>query len=173
MGDYINLEKTGPNTRDINAHLAYIKGLHGNPVWQIALMPYQGLESVTQDVVNSIAETMLRINNQGITVWLRFAHEMNGDWYKWGMKPKLFLEKWKMVWQAIKSKTSGTHMLWAPNSLFGGLNDVKGGYKQYWPGAQYVDMLVCKLLYILCVSTNTAPIHVNSETSSKYNISIK
>lgn len=141
MGDYINLEQTGPNANAVKAHLGYIKGLKGNPVWQIALMPYQGLDMVTPEVANSIAETMLQINNQGITVWLRFAHEMNGDWYKWGMQPQLFLEKWKMVYKAIKSKTTGTYMLWAPNSLFGGVNDVRGGYTPYWPGAQYVDML--------------------------------
>ncbi|EGG09395.1 family 26 glycoside hydrolase [Melampsora larici-populina 98AG31] len=174
MGDYINLEKTGPNANDINVHLGYIKGLKGNPVWQIALMPYLGLESVTQEVANSIAQSMLRINQQGITVWLRFAHEMNGDWYKWGMQPELFLEKWKMVWEAIKSVTSSTYMLWAPNSLFGGLNDVKGGYTQYWPGAQYVDMLGLSFYHYgdLYSTPNNLPI-VLSETGASYTVSLQ
>ncbi|EGF99357.1 uncharacterized protein MELLADRAFT_112808 [Melampsora larici-populina 98AG31] len=54
MGDYINLEYDGPNQSQIDSHLESIQSLDGNPVWQIALMPYQGLEMVTKEVVRSL-----------------------------------------------------------------------------------------------------------------------
>ncbi|EGG09617.1 uncharacterized protein MELLADRAFT_104064 [Melampsora larici-populina 98AG31] len=143
--------------------LGCIKRLNGNPVWQIALMPYQGLETVTQQV-------------------------MNGEWYKWGMQPKLFLRKWKMISQAVKSRTSRTYMLWAPNALTGGVNDVRGGYAPYWPGAQYVDILgferknvlpdrtkalkVIKKFSDLYSTPNNLPV-VLSETGASYTVSLE
>lgn len=32
-------------------------------------------------------------------------------------------------------------MLWAPNSRFGEVGDTRGGYSQYWPGVEHVDMV--------------------------------
>ncbi|KAG0140966.1 hypothetical protein CROQUDRAFT_664478 [Cronartium quercuum f. sp. fusiforme G11] len=141
MGDYINLDSSDPNLSGIDAHVKFQKSLNGNPVWEMALMPYKGLELVTQEVANRIASKMSGLNDQGITVWLRFAHEMNGDWYIWGGKPHLFLEKWKMVARAVKSRTSSTSMLWSPNSAFGKVNDIRGGYAKYWPGSKHVDII--------------------------------
>ncbi|KAH9812121.1 glycoside hydrolase superfamily [Melampsora americana] len=141
MGDYINLESDGPNHSQMDSHFKYIQSLDGNPVWQIALMPYKGLEGVTPEVADIVAKKMRWINEQGIIVWLRFAHEMNGDWYKWGSQPKLFIEKWKLMFDAVKSQTDNTYLMWAPNSKFGHVDATHGGYNPYWPGAAYVDII--------------------------------
>ncbi|MBW0470518.1 hypothetical protein O181_010233 [Austropuccinia psidii MF-1] len=143
-------EALAPNTpQEINSklpapmaiHLDVIRGLKGNPVWELALMPYEGLDKVTKEVAERIAKKMLWINNQGITVWLRFAHEMNGDWYPWGLKPSSFIAKWRLVAHEVKSRTENTYMLWAPNSAFGeSLDSVRGGYTKYWPGVDTVDI---------------------------------
>lgn len=49
------------------------------PVFNLALMPTEGLASVTQAVADSIGAKMAELNSRNITVWLRYAHEANGD----------------------------------------------------------------------------------------------
>lgn len=39
-------------------------------VFQVALMPSEGLANVTQEVAERVADKMASINAQGITVWL-------------------------------------------------------------------------------------------------------
>ncbi|CAH7668552.1 family 26 glycoside hydrolase [Phakopsora pachyrhizi] len=90
---------------------------------------------------HKVALKMKQINDQGVKVWLRFGHEMNGDWDKWGMNPRKFVQKWRILAKAVKSTTSGTYMLWSPNAMFGrSVHDVHGGYTPYWPGADVVDI---------------------------------
>ncbi|EGF99358.1 uncharacterized protein MELLADRAFT_68674 [Melampsora larici-populina 98AG31] len=36
---------------------------------------------------------------------------------------------------------SETDLLWAPNSKFGHIDELLGGYNLYWPGAHYVDII--------------------------------
>lgn len=67
---------------------------------------------------------------------------MNGDWYAYGEQPAAFIASWKMMYNAIHSKTTRTYMNWSPNSFFGEtLDSVHGGYTPYWPGQDYVDMV--------------------------------
>ncbi|OAV91823.1 hypothetical protein PTTG_07558 [Puccinia triticina 1-1 BBBD Race 1] len=121
VGDYVHLAEHDPDLSALDLHLPHILSAPGNPVWQIALLPSEGLDKVTPYVAERIAIKMASINRLGITVWLRFAHEMNGDWYGWGLKPD--------------------YMLWAPNVAFGSYNDsIRGGYSRYWPGADTVDI---------------------------------
>lgn len=85
----------------------------------------------------------------------------------------VFLDKWKMLFHAVKSQTKNTCkpfrfrvptrytsslrwvmiplnlrttpknkvMLWAPNSIFSDIDDVRGGYSKYWPGKEFVDIV--------------------------------
>ncbi|EGG10145.1 uncharacterized protein MELLADRAFT_60617 [Melampsora larici-populina 98AG31] len=39
------------------------------------------------------------------------------------------------------STPSEIDLMWAPNSKFGHVDAVHGGYNQYWPGAHYVDIV--------------------------------
>ncbi|KAG0144703.1 hypothetical protein CROQUDRAFT_708484 [Cronartium quercuum f. sp. fusiforme G11] len=127
---------------NLNWHIPILQKLDGNPVWCIALMPTPGLETITWKVAHNIAKKMKYINDKGITVWLRFAHEMNGDWYNWGGKPELFKEKWNLIAKEVKAVTDRTYMLWSPNALFGNsVDDKHGGYTPYWPGSSTVDIV--------------------------------
>lgn len=138
VGDYVEIDDTLSN---LGWHVPTIKKLEGNPVWCIGLMPTKGLESITWEVADKIAKKLKHINDQGITVWLRFGHEMNGEWYCWGMKPELFKEKWNLLGERVKATTSMTYMLWSPNAIFGdSIDSLKGGYTKYWPGSKYVDI---------------------------------
>ncbi|CAH7675238.1 glycoside hydrolase superfamily [Phakopsora pachyrhizi] len=105
-------------------------------------MPVEGLEKVTPEVAANVGKRMAFVNSFGVNVWLRFAHEMNGDWYAWGEKPQLFLQKWKLITDEVRKQAPGTYMLWAPNSAFGENHDsIHGGYNPYWPGGDMVDMI--------------------------------
>lgn len=141
VGDYISLSSSDPDMKAIDWHLPIIKALEGNPVWCITLMPSEGLESVTWQVAQKIANKMAWVNKQGIVVWLKWTYEMNGMWNNWGMKPELFKEKWHLVAKAVKSTASSTYMLWSPNIRFGdSVWDKRGGYMPYWPAAWSVDI---------------------------------
>ena len=42
-----------------------------------AIMPTIPFTSITPDVANQIAAVLKKFTDQGVEVWLRFAHEMN------------------------------------------------------------------------------------------------
>lgn len=65
------------NVTSIAQHLANWRSLKGAPVWEMALMPTVGLENVTPQVADQIAARMKWLNDQGIVIWLRFAHEVS------------------------------------------------------------------------------------------------
>ncbi|EFP88719.2 uncharacterized protein PGTG_14685 [Puccinia graminis f. sp. tritici CRL 75-36-700-3] len=160
MGDYVSLSSWDPKLKAVDWHIETVKNLEGNPVWCIALMPSEGLDSVNYEMVYRIAAKMKQVNDLGITVWLRFAHEMNGAWYSWGMQPEKFKNKWRLLAKEIKRVTTRTYMLWSPNAMFGdGIDKVRGGYTPYWPGDGYVD--ICGLSFYHwgkgAVRTNVKP----------------
>jgi len=77
----------------------------------------------------------------GKPVMLRFAHEMNGDWYPWsesvnGNKPGDYVRAWKHVHDVIAAAgASNITWVWAPNG--GG----PGNMAEMYPGDTYVDVL--------------------------------
>lgn len=78
----------------------------------------------------------------GHTVWLTYAHEMNGSWYPWGnggvqgVTPTQWVASWKHVHDTINSTAGGlVKWVWAPNNA-----DV-GSVVPYWPGDSFVDIV--------------------------------
>jgi hypothetical protein len=75
----------------------------------------------------------------GGPVRLRFAHEMNGNWYPWcepfnGNRPGEFAEAWRRVWRIFDEEgTANVEWVWSPVALA-----VK---KIEYPGHAYVDRL--------------------------------
>lgn len=51
---------------------------------------------------------MAALNAEGITVWLRYAHEMNGDWYAWGQQPQAFIASWEMMANTVHATAPDT-----------------------------------------------------------------
>ncbi len=82
----------------------------------------------------------------GYPVLLRFAHEMNGDWYPWGIDvnsntSKDFVDAWRHVHDIFISEGAiNVLWLWAPNEPFGGKNGTNSAkYSTFYPGDSYVD----------------------------------
>lgn len=72
---------------------------------------------------------------------IRFAHEMNGDWYPWGISVNgNSAEDYRNAWRHmhdILSTADGLTFLWAPMTEVAGI----GAFTDAFPGAEFVDHL--------------------------------
>ena len=81
IGAYAQILSADPNMTQLQPYLDDLLRQPGDrPVFALALMPSEGLDSITPEVAERVARKMGELNAQGITVWLRYAHEMNGEW---------------------------------------------------------------------------------------------
>src|SRR5712691_9487398 len=77
----------------------------------------------------------------GYPYFLRFAHEMNGNWYPWceqanGNKPGQYVLAWKHVHDIFTAQgATNVTWVWAPNVEYSGSAPLRGLY----PGDSYVD----------------------------------
>ena len=75
----------------------------------------------------------------GRPVIVRFAHEMNGNWFPWsignhGNTPDSFVKAWRHVVSEVRSVGArNVKFLWSP------YNAESGGYGPFYPGNAYVD----------------------------------
>jgi hypothetical protein len=77
----------------------------------------------------------------GKPILLRFAHEMNGDWYPWGRgssgnTPATYKAAWRHLVEIFRS--AGAHnvkWVWSPNVEGGG----KYPFQPFYPGNRWVD----------------------------------
>ncbi|RDV08143.1 beta-mannanase [Arthrobacter sp. RT-1] len=85
---------------------------------------------------------------QALTAWgypvqLRFAHEMNGDWYPWaegvnGNEAGDYVQAWRHVHDVMAATgASNVSWVWSPNVPYWGSTELSGLY----PGAGYVDIV--------------------------------
>ncbi|KAK3396627.1 glycoside hydrolase superfamily [Sordaria brevicollis] len=92
---------------------------------------------VTPAIAADIAKVVRQFTDQGIEVWLRFAHEMN-----WYVRPGTyrgnstqFVKAWRTVHAAVKD-IEGCMMFWCPNNA-----KTMDLYEEWWPGPEYVDIV--------------------------------
>lgn len=139
----------------------------------LTLEPHAGLDAVSPQVIKTLADDLLDLNNFGVPVIVRFAHEMNGSWYAWGQQPDHYKAVFRAVATAIHQIAPGSAMMWAPN--YGGGYPFAGGkfaappdsegfreldtngdgqltmhddsYAPYYPGDEYVDWVGVSLYH--------------------------
>jgi hypothetical protein len=79
----------------------------------------------------------------GRPLLLRFAHEMNGDWYPWstgaeGASAESYVAAWRHVHDIFRAAgAEEVQFVWAPNVPLGGVP----GFEDAYPGADVVDVL--------------------------------
>lgn len=79
----------------------------------------------------------------GQPVQLRFAHEMNGNWYPWaegvnGNQPGDYVQAWRHVHDVVAATgASNVAWVWSPNVPYFGSTDLAG----LFPGAAYVNVV--------------------------------
>jgi Glycosyl hydrolase family 26 len=139
----------------------------------LTLEPHAGLDAVSPEVIRTLAYDLLNLNNGGVAVIVRFAHEMNGSWYAWGQQPEHYKAVFRQVATAVHRIAPGSATMWAPN--YGGGYPFAGGrfqarpgtddfreldtdgdgqltmrddpYEPYYPGDEYVDWVGVSLYH--------------------------
>lgn len=99
----------------------------------IAWEPVDGLDAVRDDrYLHTFAEECARAEGP---IFLRYASEMNGDWTRYGGdgRQRAYIEKWRLVRQAMERVAPNVAMLWCVNSI------PERHIESFYPGDEFVD----------------------------------
>lgn len=91
---------------------------------------------------NYLREWARGANKFGKPFFLRFAHEMNGNWYSWGSFDKNSAEEYQKMWQYVHTifeEEGATNVIWvwSPNNTDS--HGETGTVLEFYPGSEYVD----------------------------------
>lgn len=134
---FIHMPFSETDAENVRAAADQVAGMGG--VLMLTLEPHEGLEAVTEDSIAELIDLLVEVNDAEVPVMLRFAHEMNGSWYPWGMQPEAYIEAFREVAAAVREQTTGTEMIWAPN--YGGGYPFVGGQYAPDPGTTDFELL--------------------------------
>jgi len=106
--------------------------------------PAYSLSSIMSGAHDSyITRYALDAKAWGHPFFLRFAHEMNGDWYPWneglnGNTPGQYVQAWRHVHDIFTANgVTNATWVWSPNIEYGGSIPLSGLY----PGDAYTDWI--------------------------------
>lgn len=106
LASYTNLDENIGQVRSVGG--IYVATLEpGNA--------HGGLTSISSNDCQNFAGWCSYWNGQGVPIIVRFAHEMNGDWYDWKMQPQTYRDKFRLLADIVHNTATNTAMLWAPN----------------------------------------------------------
>jgi len=117
--------------------------------WEPSLNTTNTLEAISNGNYNSYITTFAQdAKNWGNLVYLRFAHEMNGNWYPWdgyhngeSSGPARYISAWKHIHDIFTSvEATNVAFVWSPNHISvpnESWNEAVG----YYPGDDYVDWI--------------------------------
>ncbi|KAJ3040772.1 hypothetical protein HK097_002472 [Rhizophlyctis rosea] len=90
-------------------------------IMYLTAYPMYGFDSVTDKAIDDLANLVANVTNSGRRVFLRYASEMNGNWFAYGRQPRKFIDSFRKVVTAVrsKSKPETVAIVWAPNSSNG------------------------------------------------------
>jgi hypothetical protein len=104
--------------------------------------PLTAILSGSQDAI--INDFVMKSKAYGKPFFLRFGHEMNGDWYDWsgartGNDPGKYVLAWRYVWNKFQAAgATNAIWVWCPNA-----DSVPAeswnSIDSYYPGDDYVD----------------------------------
>jgi mannan endo-1,4-beta-mannosidase len=82
------------------------------------------------------------------TVWLRYAHEMNGYWYPWSRDARAYRWAWRRIVRLFGvAGARNVRFVWSVNA---NLYEPEGEWlrtaREYWPGSRYVDMVASTMI---------------------------
>jgi hypothetical protein len=78
-----------------------------------------------------------------IRVYIRLAHEMNGNWYPWSHNPKAYVAAWRHIVQVFREEgAANARFVWSGSWGQGPPDAVwRQHLMKYWPGRSYVDII--------------------------------
>jgi mannan endo-1,4-beta-mannosidase len=77
------------------------------------------------------------------TVFLRYAHEMNGYWYPWSREPRAYRWAWRRIVRLFDvAGARNVRFVWSVNAnLYESEHVWRATLRRYWPGRRYVDLV--------------------------------
>ncbi|KAF1948532.1 glycoside hydrolase [Byssothecium circinans] len=107
-------------------------------VFVASVMPSINFNQITPEVAKQVAAVMKKFTDEGVPVWLRFAHEVN--WYvtdgTYHGTAADFQTAWKNIYNANCKGNAKVKCFWSPNQA-GSAKDLQ----PWWPGKEYVDIV--------------------------------
>jgi hypothetical protein len=75
------------------------------------------------------------------TVYLRYAHEMNGYWYPWSQGARSYRWAWRRITRLFRvAGARNVRFVWSVNAnLYEPAGVWERNLRRYWPGSRYVD----------------------------------
>lgn len=130
------------------AKIANIESHHTTPMvtWQLFKSGWSGSAITFPDIIAGRYDSNLRQAAQlakglPFEVLIRFAHEMNGDWYPWrpggesGNVGTNYVDAWRHIVSIFRQEgASNVKWVWSPNVDYGNYP-----FAQYFPGDEWVD----------------------------------
>jgi mannan endo-1,4-beta-mannosidase len=82
------------------------------------------------------------------TVYLRYAHEMNGYWYPWSRDARAYRWAWRrMVHWFHVAGARNVRFVWSVNpNLYQSVGAWRANLRRYWPGRRYVDYVASTMI---------------------------
>nr|WP_294948697.1 glycosyl hydrolase [uncultured Mucilaginibacter sp.] len=113
--------------------------------WAELITPGTALNKKWVAQIDVIAGYLKQLQDAKVPVLWRPYHEMNGVWFWWGNKkgPDGIAKLYKMMYDRYTNYHHLNNLIWVwgANSLRDIPEDEAYHYKDYYPGAQYVDIL--------------------------------
>lgn len=131
------------------ADLAAANGSIPLITWEPFLGAVNTLEAIASGNCESYVRGFFRAaKNWGRPLFLRFAHEMNGDWYPWSGQqnggssaPAKFIAAWRYIYNVKTSEAANNvYLVWSPNCQSHPA-EVWNDLVNYYPGDAYVDWI--------------------------------
>jgi mannan endo-1,4-beta-mannosidase len=113
--------------------------------WEQLVTPGTDLNKKWLAQIDVVAGYLKQLRDAGVTVFWRPYHEMNGVWFWWGNRKgdNGISKLWKMMYDRYTNYHHLNNLIWVWGA--NGLRDIPFDeaydYKDYYPGAAYVDVL--------------------------------
>jgi mannan endo-1,4-beta-mannosidase len=120
----------------VPAELGQDQQFADQPTYNNAAIAAGDHDSYIRDFARSVAAADLN-------VYIRYAHEMNGDWYPWSRDPDNYVRAWRRVVDIFRSVgATNARFVFSPNpSLYLAPERWVEVTEAYWPGEDYVDLI--------------------------------
>jgi hypothetical protein len=81
-----------------------------------SILPTSGWDKISEGDIKHLVNRCQQFNQNGRSVILRFAPEMNVPWHAWGMQPAAFKKNWNLLLRYLDSLPDAdrTALVWSP-----------------------------------------------------------
>jgi len=122
-----------------------IQGKLTDTQWNELVTPGTALNTKWLAQIDKIAGYLKQLQDAHVPVLWRPYHEMNGVWFWWGNKKgeNGIAKLWKMMYDRYTNYHHLNNLIWiwGANGIRDIPQDEAYSYKDYYPGADYVDVL--------------------------------